>query len=134
MKELRFHRLATVIENRRLCTDHYLLIIEDNELAKTTLPGQFINLKINNREELLLRRPFSMARPILERSSVEIVYRVVGKGTAAMKDLKPGDMLDLMGPLGKGFHLPEEPKNCLLIGGGVGLAPLWGLADRLSPE
>ncbi len=132
MKKFRFHRLASVVENRRLCTGHYLLTIEDNELAKTTLPGQFINLQINNREDLLLRRPFSVARTSSEQSSVEIVYRIIGKGTEAMKGLKSGDVVDLIGPLGQGFHLPEQPTNCLLIGGGVGLAPLWGLADRLS--
>ena len=49
-----------------------------------------------------------------------------------MSGLRPGETVDLMGPLGKGFHLPDGRENCLLIGGGVGLAPLWGLADRLS--
>ncbi len=132
MKESDLHRNASVVENRPLCADHYLLVMREDELARVSHPGQFVNLKINNREELLLRRPFSIARTHPEGSLFEIVYRVVGKGTAAMKDLKPGDILDLMGPLGKGFHLPEAQKNCLLIGGGVGLAPLWGLADRLS--
>ena len=132
MKESDLHRNACVVENRPLCADHYLLIMRKDELARLSHPGQFVNLKINNREELLLRRPFSIARTHPEGSLFEIVYRVVGKGTAAMKDLKPGDILDLMGPLGKGFHLPEGQKRCLLIGGGVGLAPLWGLADRLS--
>jgi dihydroorotate dehydrogenase electron transfer subunit len=132
MKESDLHRNACVIENRPLCADHYLLVMREDELARLSQPGQFVNLKINNREELLLRRPFSIARTHPEGSLFEIVYRVVGKGTAAMKDLKPGDILDLMGPLGKGFHLPEGQKSCLLIGGGVGLAPLWGLADRLS--
>jgi dihydroorotate dehydrogenase electron transfer subunit len=132
MKESDLHRNVSVVENRPLCADHYLLVMRGDELARVSYAGQFVNLRINNREELLLRRPFSIARTHPEGSLFEIVYRVVGKGTAAMKDLKPGDILDLMGPLGKGFHLPEARKNCLLIGGGVGLAPLWGLADRLS--
>ncbi len=132
MEKGKLHRKAVVIGNRQLCADHYLLTLEEGELAKTTRPGQFINLKINQREELLLRRPFSVARMSPEQSSVEIVYRIIGKGTEAMKDLKPGNGVDLMGPLGQGFHLPEQPMNCLLIGGGVGLAPLWGLADQLS--
>ena len=132
MEESNLHRKASVIENRQLCVDHYLLVLKDRALARTTLPGQFVNLKINHREELLLRRPFSIARTDPEQSSVEIVYRVIGKGTGAMKDLRPGDAVDLIGPLGKGFHLPEQPMHCLLIGGGVGLAPLWGLAGQLS--
>ncbi len=129
--KLDLHRTASVIENSQLCINHYLLVLEDAELAKAVLPGQFINLKIRNREELLLRRPFSIARARPEQSSVEIVYQVVGKGTAAMRDLGPGERVDLLGPLGKGFHLPEKEENCLLIGGGCGVAPLWALADCL---
>lgn len=132
MKESDLHRSVSVVENRPLCADHYILVLRGDELARVSHPGQFVNLKINNREELLLRRPFSIARTHPEGALFEIVYRVVGKGTAAMAGLKSGDTLDLMGPLGKGFQLSEGPENCLLIGGGVGIAPLWGLADRLS--
>ncbi len=132
MRESDLHRKASVVANAALCPDHYLLVMREGGLASTSQPGQFINLRINNREELLLRRPFSIARVEPETSLVEIAYRVVGKGTAAMSRLKPDDTLDLIGPLGKGFHLPDGRENCLLIGGGVGLAPLWGLADRLS--
>ncbi len=129
--KLDLHRTASVIQNRQLCIDHYLLVLKDAELAKAVLPGQFINLKIRNREDLLLRRPFSIARARPEKSSLEIVYQVVGKGTAAMRDLRPGESVDLLGPLGKGFHVPEKGENCLLVGGGCGVAPLWALADRL---
>jgi dihydroorotate dehydrogenase electron transfer subunit len=132
MGKSKFQHKATVIQNRLLCTDHYLLVLKDDGLSKTVLPGQFINILINHREELLLRRPFSIARANPEQSSVEIVYRVVGKGTTTMKSLPPGTIVDLLGPLGKGFSLLEQPMECLLIGGGVGIAPLWGLAKSLS--
>jgi dihydroorotate dehydrogenase electron transfer subunit len=132
MEKSRLHHQATVIEKKRLCTDHYLLVLKEEHLSKAVLPGQFINIRINSREELLLRRPFSVARSSPEGSLVEIIYRVVGKGTAAMAGLSPGETVDLLGPLGKGFSLPEQPMDCLLIGGGVGIAPLWGLAKRLS--
>jgi dihydroorotate dehydrogenase electron transfer subunit len=131
MEKSNLHHQVPVIENRQLCTDHYLLVLRDEGLSKTSQPGQFINLRINQREELLLRRPFSVARTLPGQSLVEIVYRIIGKGTEAMKGLRPGDMADLLGPLGKGFSLPAPSANCLLIGGGVGIAPLWGLADRL---
>jgi dihydroorotate dehydrogenase electron transfer subunit len=132
MQESDLHRKASVISNAALCADHYLLAFREDRLANTSHPGQFINLRIDNREELLLRRPFSIARVEPQTSLVEVAYRVVGKGTAAMTSLKAGDTLDLIGPLGRGFRLPDKRENCLLIGGGVGLAPLWGLADRLS--
>ncbi len=131
MEKSRLHHKAIVTKNRPLCADHYLLVLKEDGLSRTVLPGQFINILINHREELLLRRPFSIARTNPEESSVEVVYRVVGKGTAAMKGLIPGDNLDLLGPLGRGFTLPRQPMECLLIGGGVGIAPLWGLAKSL---
>jgi dihydroorotate dehydrogenase electron transfer subunit len=132
MEKSKLLHKAIVTENRRLCTDHYLLILKEKDLSETVLPGQFVNIRISGKEELLLRRPFSVARTNIERSSVEIIFRIVGKGTAAMKDLSPGESVDLLGPLGKGFCLPEQPMSCLLIGGGVGIAPLWGLAEALA--
>jgi dihydroorotate dehydrogenase electron transfer subunit len=132
MEESKLHHNASVIENRQLCTGHYLLALKNDNLAKALLPGQFVNLKMSNREELLLRRPFSVARMRADQFRIDIIYRVIGKGTSAMASLKFGDEVDLLGPLGRGFHLPDHPINCLLLGGGVGVAPLWGLADHLS--
>ncbi len=132
MERLGLHHKVSVVKNIRICTDHYHLILRDDAVARMTTPGQFVNLKINDRQELLLRRPFSVAITRPEQSFFEVVYRVVGKGTRAMVDLKPGEWVDLMGPFGNGFHLPEKPMNCLLLGGGCGVAPLWGLVERLS--
>jgi len=128
------HNSATVVKNIRLCSDHYCLTLKSDILANTTKPGQFVNLRINGRDDLLLRRPFSVAMTRPAQSLFEIVYRVVGQGTRTMTELCRGEKVDLMGPLGTGFHLPEEPTNCLLLGGGVGVAPLWGLAAQLSKK
>jgi dihydroorotate dehydrogenase electron transfer subunit len=132
MKRYGLHHRASVVKNIPVCADHYHLILRDDAVARKTAPGQFVNLKINNREELLLRRPFSVAITRPEQSLFEIVYHVVGKGTRAMVDLRPGELVDLMGPFGNGFHLPERPMSCLLLGGGCGVAPLWGLVEPLS--
>ena len=121
-----------VIKNVQISQDHYHLTLkEDGRLSNEARPGQFVNLSIPGREDLLLRRPFSIALMRPEESMLEIVYHVVGKGTRAMADLEPGVRIDLMGPLGKGFHIPEGGENCLLLGGGCGVAPLWGLAESL---
>ena len=123
---------ATVEENTQICADHFQLILKDDGgLSKTTLPGQFVNVVIPQRLDLLLRRPFSVARTNPEKRLLYIVYRIVGKGTSAMVGLKPGATMDVMGPLGNGWSLPEKAGNCLLIGGGCGVAPLWGLAEQL---
>jgi len=128
------HIAATVVKNIRLCNEHYCLTLKNDTLAKTTKQGQFVNLRIDGRDDLLLRRPFSVAMTRPLQSLLEIVYRVVGQGTRSMIELRRGEKVDLIGPLGTGFHLPEEPTNCLLVGGGVGIAPLWGLAAQLSKK
>src|SRR4030042_2483892 len=129
--ESSLHITAIVVKNTPLCTGHYCLTLKHDLLAKRTQPGQFVNLRIHGRDVLLLRRPFSGAATQPARSLFEIVYRVVGQGTRTMTELSRGEEVDLIGPLGTGFHLPEEPMNCLLLGGGVGIAPLWGLAAQL---
>ena len=132
MEKIRLHHKAPVVRNFLICRDHYLLTLQETDIARETEPGQFVNLRIEGREDLFLRRPFSVARVRPRESQFDIVYRVVGKGTKAMADLRPGETVDLIGPLGTGFHLPEASGRCLLVGGGCGVAPLWALAERLS--
>jgi dihydroorotate dehydrogenase electron transfer subunit len=128
------HITARVVKNTRLCNEHYCLTLKSDIVASTAKPGQFVNLRIDGREDLLLRRPFSVAMTRPVQSLFEIVYRVVGQGTRSMTELRRGEKVDLMGPLGTGFHLPDKPMNCLLLGGGVGVSPLWGLAAQLSKK
>ena len=129
----RYQHNVDVVGNERLGTGHYHLIVaDDGRLSGAVRPGQFVNLRLNGRNELVLRRPFSVAVARPGEHRIEIVYRVVGKGTEAMTALKPGDRLDLLGPFGKGFHLPEGGMTCLLVGGGCGVAPLWGVAEALD--
>ena len=127
--------VVAVQENLRLCDDHYQLILKDTgRVSESTRPGQFINLAIPNRPDLILRRPFSVARADPKQHLLTIVYRIVGRGTKAMTDLKPGNKLDILGPLGNGWNLPVTPMNCLLLGGGCGVAPLWTLAEHLRKK
>ena len=131
MEERCYQQDVEVVKNVRISVDHYHLTLrDDGRFSGQATPGQFVNVSIPRREDLLLRRPFSIAIMRPEQSALEIVYHVVGKGTRAMADLSPGDRVDLMGPFGKGFTVPEG-ENCLLLGGGCGIAPLWGLAEDL---
>ncbi|MGD9326560.1 MAG: dihydroorotate dehydrogenase electron transfer subunit [Desulfobacterales bacterium] len=133
MEKPKLLHLVRVEENTQLCADHYQLVLQDDgRLSRATRPGQFVNVAIPQRPDLFLRRPFSVARTDMEKNLLYIVYRIVGKGTEAMVELKPGATMDVMGPLGNGWHLPETPMNCLLVGGGCGVAPLWGLAEQLA--
>ena len=132
MEVHRYQQDVEVIRNVQISTDHYRLTLrDDGRLSNGSVPGQFVNLSIPEREDLLLRRPFSIAMTRPEQSSLEVVYQVVGKGTKAMVNLKPNDLVDLMGPFGRGFAIAEGGETCLLMGGGCGVAPLWGLAEAL---
>ncbi|MCL1865733.1 MAG: dihydroorotate dehydrogenase electron transfer subunit [Spirochaetes bacterium] len=111
-----------------LSKDHYLLKIETKE--SNFNPGQFINIKTSANTDPLLRRPISIFDA--EGNSISIVVRVIGKGTELISRMKPGDM-DVIGPLGKGFTI-EKNKKVILIGGGVGNAPLYYLMKKLNDE
>ncbi len=106
--------------------DHYLLKIKMS--GSVPVPGQFINIRIGTGTDPLLRRPFSIYN--YSNGITDIVIRVVGKGTDILKDYEPGD-IDVLGPLGKGFTLENDSK-VLLVGGGVGTAPLYFLARELK--
>ena len=104
--------------------------------------GQFVQLACRELQNArcptpLLRRPFSIAwvQYESERVHLEIMYRVLGPGTKWLALRRPGDSINLLGPLGNGFKLPKEPgRPALLVGGGVGLPPMFFLADRLVEE
>jgi dihydroorotate dehydrogenase electron transfer subunit len=97
---------------------------------KGFVPGQFGMLEVPPAEGVLLRRPFSFARQIGEVT--EILYKVVGKGTKAISDASPGSCLHLLGPLGRGFSIPEGPGEVVGVAGGYGIAPFLQLAEQLQ--
>ena len=115
-----------VISNAKIALDTYELVL-DSDFDYAVEPGQFMHLK-TNREDLLLRRPISIAK--YEDKKFYLVYKVVGDGTAALATLKPGDTVDVLGPLGKGFRSLNHKKS-LIIGGGMGVAPLYQLGRAL---
>src|SRR3990167_4729076 len=87
----------TVREIKRLKKGLFLLSFNSNWLAKTVLPGQFLHLKISS---VILRRPFSIHR--VEKDKVYILFKVKGRGTKALSQIKEGNLLDIIGPLGNG--------------------------------
>jgi dihydroorotate dehydrogenase electron transfer subunit len=97
-------------------------------------PGRFVMLRIEDSADPLLRRPFAIfdANASASGTYFEILYRVVGKGTARLSAKKEGDRLDILGPLGKGFRPDTSAEEHWLVGGGIGLAPLYALARKLS--
>ncbi len=117
---------ARVVSNIRLLPEHNLLCIEEPYIASTATPGQFLTIRCGN--ELILRRPFSIHRTANGRL-VSIFFKLVGRGTAWLSQRSSGEMLDVLGPLGNGFYVPETAQDLLLLAGGTGIAPLVFLAE-----
>jgi dihydroorotate dehydrogenase electron transfer subunit len=123
-----------VLSLKRVGAYHHLTLVADG-IAERTRPGQFAALAIGDRHSAqLLRRAFSIYRVRASGvygGTVEVVFAVHGPGTAWMAQLRQGDRVDVVGPLGRPFALPKEPVSCVLVGGGYGSAPLFSLAEQL---
>ena len=111
----------------------HVLSFTSAAMSRSIRAGQFLNLRVEEACEPLLRRPFSAYR--IEKSSIEIVFNVVGRGTAALRRKKQGDVLDVLGPLGKPFKTVDPGFDTgVLIGGGLGVAPLPLLTSALKEQ
>ena len=118
--------------NKKISPRLYQLSLDAPALAHGALPGQFIHLRVTDGLKPFFRRPFSIFR---RQKTVDILYDVVGPGTALLSKKKKGDRLDCLGPLGTPFALP--PKNIrqvVMVAGGVGVAPFLFLSDRLKAK
>lgn len=115
-----------VVKHSIIVGDVWELVVAAPEIASITQPGQFVHIRLTDTIDPLLRRPFSIADCDAAKGTLSLIYRVVGRGTALMTKLQPGDTLSCMGPLGNGFAVTSERP--LLVGGGMGLAPLLLLA------
>ena len=148
--------LCEVLERRRVGAYHALTLLAPR-IAGQARPGQFVHLLAGEDRSFPLRRPFSIHRaerpggsggppgwspggmggsggPGPALGTVEVVFDVVGAGTGALSRLRPHDVVDALGPLGRPFTPPETPTGCVLVGGGYGTAPLYFLATELRPR
>ncbi len=109
-----------------------VMTLEAATIARDAVPGQFVMVKPNRADEPLLGRPLGVHRA--ERGTIQLLYEVVGKGTALLSRVRTGEYLDVIGPLGNGFPLLSNTgsRSAVLIAGGMGVAPLLFLAERLA--
>lgn len=119
-----------VLENKRLNDDTILLVLHADDLPPI-LPGQFVNVRVEHSPSTLLRRPISVHDVDEAQGLLYLFVKIVGCGTAAMAELKPGDRLNVILPLGNHFTIPASGR-CLLIGGGCGVAPMLHLAKVMK--
>lgn len=122
-----------VVENTPLNLKHNLLQLKSSSTLPEMTPGQFVEVKVDGSESTYLRRPFSIHRVDYQKNTIHLLIKVVGKGTKSLSELKAGDSIDIVFPLGKGFNIIEN-DNVLLVGGGCGVAPLYFLAEQLNSK
>lgn len=118
----------TIISNRRLTHKTWVMTL-GGDTSAITAPGQFVNIAIPGK---YLRRPISICDYSHERGEVVLLYDVIGEGTKAMSEMKQGDNVDMLNGLGNGFSLDSGAESPLLLGGGIGCAPLLNLARALK--
>ena len=117
--------IFTILSNKALTDSVYQMVLSGDTSA-ITAPGQFVNIRLSGR---FLRRPISVCD--WEAGLLTIVYKVVGQGTRQMSLMAPGETLDLLTGLGNGYDLTPVGDSPVLVGGGVGVPPMYGLAKQL---
>jgi len=132
IKSSMFINQTALINKKESWDNHYFLLsLESHEIARESKPGQFLMVRITNSPYPLLRRPFSIHAK--DKRNIEILFQDSGIGTSLLSKKRQGEKLEILGPLGKGFHIEDKSKkeNISLIGGGRGIAPLYFLALEL---
>lgn len=131
---------SMILSNAEVSPGYWRMRLTAPQEFASARPGQFVMVRVNGAIDPLLRRPFGIfdlgVHTPLHAGAVaqpcfEILYRVVGKGTALLATLHETDLLDILGPLGAGFDQGSAGEEKLIVGGGVGLAPLYLLAKEL---
>lgn len=123
----------TIKEVQALNANCVLLVMTDSEPLPECMPGQFAELRVDKTPTVMLRRPISIHYFNSETNEIAFLVQIVGDGTRWMASLKEGDKVNVLLPLGNGFTiLDDADAKLLLVGGGVGCAPLYGLAEKLK--
>ena len=129
-----FNVKKEIIENKKVSENCYRMTFESREIACQARPGQFLHIRCSDNYDPLLRRPISIHS--IKNNVIAGLYKVVGKGTNLLSKKVSGEFLDVIAPLGNGFDY-QLVSNCqlpILVGGGIGVAPLYFLAQRLVKQ
>ena len=124
-----YKELAEIISREQVAEDTYRFTVKAPGIASTSRPGQFVMVRTGEGLDPLLRRPFSIHQ-VADGGLVQILFKVIGKGTQALAGMEPGRNMDILGPIGHGFTLANNSQH-FLVGGGIGIAPLLFLARRI---
>ena len=121
---------AKILTKEEVAPDIFLIKLLAPSVTREALSGQFIHIKCIKDNYPLLRRPLSIHRIDKEKGEIFILFQVVGEGTKLLANRTIGDDLDIMGPIGNGFNIYPESKKIMIVGGGIGVAPLLALCEE----
>lgn len=123
---------APVAETIELENQIFLLKIYSPEIASVVQPGQFLNIRVSESYFPLLRRPFSVCDK--DGDHFYLMFNVYGEGTRILAHKHPGEMIDILGPLGNGFNLDDDYETAVIVAGGLGAAPFPYVTRRISDK
>lgn len=131
----KFELELLVVGNDFLDAHHFLLILRHPDLHNMDIrPGQFVQVQVENSPHTFLRRPISINFVDQEHGELWLLIQIKGEGTEHLSNLRPGDVVNVLLPLGNGFTMPQASENVLLIGGGVGIAPMLYFGQCLKEQ
>ena len=121
-----------IVSNRQIAENIFEMVLDGELSAEMKQAGQFVHVKVTDGFDPLLRRPISIAS--ISEGSFTIIYRRQGKGTSLLAGKSTGMTVDVLGPLGNGFPVDEAKpgQTAILVGGGVGVPPMYELAKQLA--
>ncbi|MBC6413567.1 MAG: dihydroorotate dehydrogenase electron transfer subunit [Chromatiales bacterium] len=125
-----FVEQARVLSHTAYAAKQYRIVLQAPRCAQTAQPANFVHLRCS--EALAMRRPYSIMSVAKEHGCIEILYKVVGKGSRTLSQRQVGDEINLLGPIGNSFTLNPQRTELLLLGGGVGVPPILFLAEQLK--
>ncbi|MDD4238399.1 MAG: dihydroorotate dehydrogenase electron transfer subunit [Desulfotomaculaceae bacterium] len=123
---------AKVVQNKQIIPGHYRITLATPYCTEKARPGQFLHVRCGSTQDPLLRRPISIHAVDPQAGEVSLLYRVAGRGTALLAEYRVGDMVSIFGPLGRGFTLPKGDGKVCVVSGGIGIAPLYFLLQKLA--
>ena len=126
---------SEILSNQEIAPAYWRIRLSAPPSFVTAKPGQFIMVQVSDSISPLLRRPFGVFNTGTdEQPWFEMLYKVVGKGTALLASHHAGEIIDVLGPLGTGFDQGSDDEEKLIVGGGIGLAPLYPLCKELTQK
>jgi dihydroorotate dehydrogenase electron transfer subunit len=132
-----FQQQAKVLWNKKIGPAYYKIGLTCSRRYASAKPGQFVMLRFAGNTDPLLRRPFSIHSQVVSNGvteGLELLYKVVGKATMILALQKPGDMIDVLGPLGSSFIIPRQAGRIYAAAGGIGVAPMVFLMSDLRQK